>query len=89
MDLKHLEHHCLEKQAGRRYATIAAFDADLRAWLDGAPVSLRSGQGYRTALWLRRHVYAVSVATAVVLLLVSALIVSLNQAERARAAAAQ
>ena len=88
-DLQLIVDHCLEKQALRRYATVAAFDADLQAWLDGAPVSVHSGAGYRVGIWLRRHALAAAAGTVVVLLLIAALVASLQQAERARIAAQQ
>lgn len=88
-ELQSIVDRCLEKQPARRYESVAALAADLDAWLQGAPVSVRSGRAYRIGKWLRRHALAVGAAVAVAGLLVSALVVSLTQAERARAAAAQ
>lgn len=88
-DLQRIVDHCLEKQSARRYATVTAFDADLQAWLEGAPVSVRSGRGYRVQKWLRRHAIASVIGAGVIVLLITALAVSLHQAERARVAAQQ
>ena len=58
----------LRREPARRYASAAALAADLRAWLDGRPISARrDSTGYRLRKFVGRHRVGV-VATAIVLL---------------------
>jgi hypothetical protein len=55
-DLEAICFKCLEKSPGRRYATAAALADDLRAFLDGRPITARrAGLLRRLARYLRRH----------------------------------
>ncbi len=67
----------LKPEPERRYRTMSAFAADLRAWLEGRPVAARpDSHGYRLRKFVRRHALGV-VAGAVVL---AALLVGLGAA---------
>ena len=55
-DLATIAGLCLEKDAGRRYATAEAVADDLRRWLDGVPILARpAGPWSRASKWCRRH----------------------------------
>jgi serine/threonine-protein kinase len=59
---------CLEKEPGRRYASAAALETDLRRWLEGkAPLGRPEAWHRRVGRWVRRH----PVWTAAALLLVA------------------
>ena len=78
---------CLEKDRGRRYATVNGLAADVERFLHGEPVLARAPTtAYRVEKFLRRHQLAVGAAAVVVVALVGALIVSLEQAATARRA---
>jgi tetratricopeptide (TPR) repeat protein len=73
-----------------RYASAAAFDADLEAWLDGRPVRAR-----RPTLWqhtvklVRRHPWASGLGAAAVCALTATTVVAVHQASQARVQAQQ
>ena len=55
-DLDAIAMACIAHDPNRRYASVAALQADLRAWLGRMPVSVaRRGGAYRAGLFLRRH----------------------------------
>jgi serine/threonine-protein kinase len=93
-DLDTIALKALAPDPARRYPSAAAFAADLRAYLDGRPVSARPDTpAYRLRKFVGRHRAGVAASIAVALALVAALIVSLvqtaaarRQAERAAAA---
>ncbi|MDM4767636.1 serine/threonine-protein kinase [Pelomonas sp. SE-A7] len=60
-DLDNIVMKALEKEPARRYPTVQALHDDLRAWLDGLPVSARA-QDWRYVLGklMRRHRAAVA-----------------------------
>ncbi len=59
----------LRKEPERRYATVEALRADLRAYRGGVPVSARSGTwAYRTRKFVRRHRFGLATALLFVLL---------------------
>jgi len=63
-DLDNILLKALEKPIERRYASVDALAADLRAYLGGFPVSARAAQpGYVFAKFVRRHRWAVAAAT--------------------------
>jgi serine/threonine protein kinase/tetratricopeptide (TPR) repeat protein len=55
-DLEAVVHKCLEKDAGKRYATAAELARDLERWLTGQPVRARPVRGWERAWkWARRR----------------------------------
>jgi eukaryotic-like serine/threonine-protein kinase len=81
---------CLEKDRGRRYATVHDLAEDVQRFLDREPVLARAPTtAYRVQKFLRRHQLAVGAATVVLLALVTASIVSLRQAATASRARLQ
>jgi len=72
----------------RRYATIAAFDADLERYLQHRPLlARRASRAYRVRKYLARHWAAVGAGAAVALALLIGSGVALWQAREARRAA--
>jgi formylglycine-generating enzyme required for sulfatase activity/tRNA A-37 threonylcarbamoyl transferase component Bud32 len=75
---------CLEKNPRRRYPTADALAADLRAYLDGRPITARPvGPLERAWKWARRHPGRASVLVAG-LLLVTVGLVAANEARKFR-----
>ncbi|MFZ5439518.1 MAG: protein kinase domain-containing protein [Myxococcota bacterium] len=89
-DLNAIVQHCLEPEPARRYGSAGALARDLRAWLDGAPVSARNPtRGYLVRKFIGRHRLAVG-ATAVLVLAIAGGVAGVWwQAGKARAAAAE
>ena len=80
-DLDWVTMRAIEKDRARRYATVEAFAADLRSYLDGDPVAAGPpSRTYRLAKAVRKHRLAVGVAASFVLVLAGATAVSLRQA---------
>jgi serine/threonine-protein kinase len=78
----------LEKEAARRYPSVAAMAEDLRRHRDGLPiVAAQPSRRYRAGKFVRRHRVAVVAATLVLLSLVGGLAGTLWSARRAREAA--
>lgn len=74
----------------RRYADVAAFEDDLRRWLEHRPVQARSGDRlYRARLFLRRNRLPVAAGAAAFIALAVGLAVAAQQARRAEAQAAR
>jgi WD40 repeat protein len=87
-DLETICLKCLEKEPRKRYATAAALAADLRAYLDGQPITARPvGRLERAGKWARRNKATALAAVAVLLALVSGTIVSTYFALAATSAA--
>jgi serine/threonine protein kinase/tetratricopeptide (TPR) repeat protein len=64
-DLDHIVLTALRKEPGRRYASVAAFSADVDAWMNGRPVAARADTWrYRLRKLVGRHPVA-SAATSV------------------------
>jgi serine/threonine protein kinase len=83
-DLDYILQKALRDEPGERYASVEAFAADIRAYLESRPVAARSGNAwYRTRKFLRR--YWVPVAAAA--LVIASLSAGLYVANRERAVA--
>jgi serine/threonine-protein kinase len=83
-DLSQVILRCLRKQPAERYAGVVQFEQDLRRILAGQPISGReSERWYRARKFIQRNRVAVSVVAASLLLLVGALMWSLQQERRA------
>ncbi len=77
----------LAPEVARRYASVEAFGADLRRWLDGLPVLARPDtRFYRMRRFARRNAAWVGAGVAVFLALVAGLVVSSYQYFEAREA---
>ena len=71
-----------------RYAGVPELAADLRRWLDGAPVSAtRPSVAYRARKFVARHRVGVAAATAVFFALIAGIASTTWQAQRAQAEA--
>jgi serine/threonine protein kinase len=58
--------HCLRKEPGQRYASVAALHEDIRRTLAHRGIAIRQGQGwYRAAKFLRRNALSVGFALTV------------------------
>jgi hypothetical protein len=92
-DLDNILLKALEKEPERRYASVDALASDVRAFIDGRPVSARpTSAGYVAAKFVRRHRLPTALAATAVLALVAGLAGTAwqwQQAERARASEAQ
>ena len=65
-DLDNIVMMALRKEPDRRYESVSALMADVRAWLEHRPVSARADSaGYRLGKFLRRNALGVSTAAAV------------------------
>ena len=68
-DLEQILAKSLQKDPTERYRTVAEFSDDLRQFVAGKPVSVRSGSTwYRIAKWTRRNPAKATAATALLLL---------------------
>lgn len=89
-DLTRILQTALAKEPGRRYATVSAFAADLRRFLDGRPVSVGGDTfAYRARKFAARNRWGVGMAGLAVLLLVAGTAGILMQTLQARAEAAR
>jgi tetratricopeptide (TPR) repeat protein len=74
----------LHQEGAQRYASAAEFADDLRRWAQGQPVrAQRSSRAYLLRRFVQRHRVPVAAGAAVLLALVSALVISLLQVQRA------
>jgi non-specific serine/threonine protein kinase/serine/threonine-protein kinase len=68
IDLDHVLLKALRKDPNARYHSVTALASDLRAWLDGRPVSAgHATRWYRVRKFVRRHQVAAAVGAAIVL----------------------
>jgi serine/threonine-protein kinase len=92
-DLDRIAMMALRKEPERRYASVEQLARDLRNYLDGFPVIAQPDSvGYRARKFVMRHGAAVTAATAIVMALVVAVVVTTSMyvsAERARVRAEQ
>jgi eukaryotic-like serine/threonine-protein kinase len=88
-DLDAITLKALRGEVESRYASAAAFAADLRRWLDGKPVEARrGGRRYRMAKFTRRHRVPVLFAVLAIMALVAGVTGILVQSRHAARAAA-
>ncbi len=88
-DLDRVVLRALEPDPQRRYRSADAFAGDIRAWLDGRPVSARRDSAwYRARKFVRRNRLLLAAGAIASVACVAATIVSLQQAARAREQAA-
>ena len=86
-DLDRIVLKALRKEPGGRYASVDHLAADLRRYLQGKPVLARPDSlGYRARKFVRRNRTGVLTACALVAALVSGLVVSIHQYQRAEQA---
>jgi tetratricopeptide (TPR) repeat protein len=84
-DLDNIVMMALEVEPGRRHASVTALAADLRAWLSGLPVAARARSfSYVAGKFIKRHPFAIAAAGAAVLAIAAALLVALQETQRAR-----
>jgi tetratricopeptide (TPR) repeat protein len=89
-DLDAITLKALRYEPEHRYASAAAFAADLRCWLAGDAVEARrGGRRYRAAKFVARHRVALAATAAVVVALSAGVSVALVQRSRALAAQAR
>lgn len=89
-DLDNIVLKALEKEPARRYASVEALAADLRAYLDGYPVSARAPSWrYLAARFVGRHRIGVALGGLALLALMTSLGSTLWQARQAELARAQ
>ena len=83
-DLDNIVLMAMRKEPGRRYASVAQFSSDIQRHLDGLPVIARKDTwGYRSGKFVQRHKVGVTAAALVTLTLISGLIATFWQANRA------
>ena len=88
-DLEATVRCCLQREPERRYASAEALANDLRAWLDGRPVSAARGDRlYRLRKFVERNRWGVAAAAVAVVGISLALVVALWQARVANRQAA-
>jgi len=89
-DIDNVLAKALEKDPGRRYASVTAFTDDIRRFLKHEPLSVR-GQGwtYRTAKFVRRHRLPVAAAILVFAALSAGLLIANRQRRVAESRFAQ
>ena len=84
-DLDNLVLKALEKEPARRYSSVEALARDVRAYLEGRPVSAHNaGWMYRARKFARRHWLAIGASAVVSVALVTAGIISLREGQLAR-----
>src|SRR5207248_469241 len=85
-DLDNIVLMALRKDPQRRYATVEQFSEDIRRHLEGLPVMARSDSaGYRSAKFIARHRAGVAAAALLVLTLSAGIISTARQARLAAA----
>ena len=84
-DLDNIVLTAIRKEPARRYSSVNQFSDDIRRHLEGRPIVARKDTvGYRATKFIGRNRIAVAAAAVVVLAVVVALLVSLEQTKRAR-----
>jgi eukaryotic-like serine/threonine-protein kinase len=89
-DLEAIIARATAPEPGARYSTVEDLAADVEAWLAGFPVAARKAtRAYVATRFVRRHRLGVAIATLVLLMLVSALGLTLLANSRAEQALAE
>ncbi|MDP1830256.1 MAG: serine/threonine-protein kinase [Archangium sp.] len=89
-DLSAILQQCLHAEPARRYASSGALARDLRAWLDGAPVTAQSPtRRYLFKKFIGRHRWAVAAAVLLGVAIVGGVTGVAWQARKANKAAAE
>ncbi|MGZ5713213.1 MAG: protein kinase domain-containing protein [Caldimonas sp.] len=89
-DLEIIVAKALRKAPSERYATVDAFDDDLRRWSTGEPIAARAPSlGYRAACFVARHRAAVAGGALTFVAIVAGLVGTFTEARRAEEQAAQ
>ncbi|MBT8101257.1 MAG: serine/threonine protein kinase, partial [Gammaproteobacteria bacterium] len=89
-DLENIALKALRKEPERRYASVEAFAADLRRFLDGLPVHARADTSwYRLKKFVTRHPVGVPLSVLAALGLLLSAGYAMQQAEQAELAAAK
>jgi serine/threonine-protein kinase len=84
-DLDAIALRCVRTDPAERYADVAALRADLRAWLDGVPVSARgSGLRYRATRYAARHALALLVSLACIAAATAVMVIVVQQHRHAQ-----
>lgn len=87
-DLDTILQKALKRSPEERYASVAAFEDDLRRYLRRQPISARPETlGYRARMFASRHRVPVALAAGVVVALLAGLVGTISQAQRATAQA--
>jgi len=83
-DLDRIVLKALEKQPAQRYSSVEKFADDIRRHLEGRPVEARgTSWGYHTGKFVRRHKAAVTATVLVALSLITGLIATMRERNRA------
>jgi serine/threonine protein kinase len=84
-DLDNIVLMALRKEPERRYASVDKFAEDLRRHLENLPVFARKDTaGYRISKFVARHKAGVAATTAVIIILVAGIVITLREAQIAR-----
>lgn len=83
-DLDNIVLKALQKDPDARYRSVDAFAADIRAYLDGYPVSARPPSWrYLIGKWIRRHRIATSLSALALIAILASSVIALRQAHQA------
>lgn len=89
-DLSAIVQQCLYEEPSRRYASVNALAQDLRAWLEGRPVTAQTPtRGYLLRKFIARNRFVVSAAAVLMLAVAGGVSGVLWQAGKARRSAAE
>lgn len=84
-DLDNIVLTAIRKEPARRYTSVNQFSEDIRRHLEGLPVIARQDTfGYRAVKFAGRNRLSVAAAAVILLAIISALLISLWQADKAR-----
>lgn len=84
-DLSAIVATCLAQTPEQRYPSADALAQDLRRWLDGQPVSVRSAsRGYRLRWFARRYSWALAAVLGIIVALAAGLGLAVQQMREAR-----